>query len=155
MREKRKDPMLKYGFLFDRDVTKAASFFPAKRVRTIEQVGLPNNATDAKIVQKAWDLRLTIVTSNGVDFVREFKKFLSQTKRNDCHEMYGLVILPNGYENQKRSLAKIEEKLRLSDEKVTWTDVAGKDYCVRVKRDGNPDITKFPRCLYCRKLGHT
>jgi hypothetical protein len=146
--------MLRYGFLFDRDVAKAASLFPASRCRTIADAGLPDNATDAEIVQKAWDLRLIIVTSNGVDFVREFRKFLSQTKRNDCHEMFGLVILPNGYENQKRSVARIEEKLRLGDEKVTWADVAGKDYCVRVKRGGNPDTTKFPRCLYCRKLGH-
>jgi hypothetical protein len=53
MREKRKDPTPKYGFLLDRDVTKAASLFPAKRVHTIEEVGLPQDATDAKIVQKS------------------------------------------------------------------------------------------------------
>jgi hypothetical protein len=63
MREKRKDPKPKYGFLFDRDVSKAASFFPAKRVRTIEQVGLPENATDSEIVRKASDLGLIIVTA--------------------------------------------------------------------------------------------
>jgi hypothetical protein len=49
MREKRKEPMLKYGFLLDRDVSKAASLFPAKRVCTIAQVGLSENATDAEI----------------------------------------------------------------------------------------------------------
>ena len=42
MREKRKGPMLKDGFLFDRDVSKAASFFPEKRVRKIEQFFQPS-----------------------------------------------------------------------------------------------------------------
>ena len=116
MREKRKDPMLKYGFLLDRDVSKAASLFPS-RVRTVAQAGLADDATDAEIVRKAWELRLTVVTANGDDFLREFKEFLSQTKRTDCHDMFGLVILPNGYENQKRALNGIEKKLRLDGRK--------------------------------------
>jgi hypothetical protein len=154
MREKRKDPMLKYGFLFDRDVSKASSLFPASRVRTVAEAGLPDDATDAAIVRKAWELRLTVVTANGDDFVSEFNEFLSQTKRTDCHDMFGLVILPNGYENQRRSLKGIEKKLRLDGRRVTWAVVADKDCCVRVKKEGNPEVTRFPRCFYCRKQGH-
>jgi len=69
MREKRKDPMMVAGFLLDRDVSKAASLFPAKITRTIMQVSLPDNTSDAAIVRKAWQLRRTIVTGNGDHFV--------------------------------------------------------------------------------------
>jgi hypothetical protein len=154
MREKRKDPVLKHGFLLDRDVSKAASLFPAKRTRTIAQVGLATDASDLEIVRKAWDCRLTIVTANGDDFIREITRFLNQTKRTDCHDMYGLIILPNGYQYQKQLLPGIERKLRLGDERLTWADVAKKDCCVRVKKRGNPKVTRFPRCFYCRKRGH-
>jgi hypothetical protein len=43
-----------------------------------------------------------IVTANGDDFVGEFEKYLSQVKQTECHDMYGSVILPNGYEKQRR-----------------------------------------------------
>ncbi len=49
MREKRKDPILKYGFLFDRDSSKAASLLPVRRGRTIAKAGLPDDATDDEI----------------------------------------------------------------------------------------------------------
>jgi hypothetical protein len=155
MREKRKDPKPKYGFLFDRDVSKSASFFPAKRRWTMEQVGLPQNATDAEIVRKASDLGLTIVTANGDDFVKEFEKFLRQAKQTECHDMSGLVILPNGYENQRRSLKGIEKKLRLDGHKISWAVVADKDCWVRVKKEGSPEVDRFPRCFYCQKRGYT
>jgi len=130
MREKRKEPTPKYRFLLDRDVSKSPSLFPAKRARTIAQVDLPDNTTDPQIVRKAWDLRLTTVTSNGDHFVREITKFLNQTRQVDCHEMYGLVILLNGYEIHRRLLPEIEEKLRLGGKKVTWAEVHGKDYYI-------------------------
>jgi hypothetical protein len=76
--EKLKDPKLKQGFLLDRNVAKAALLLPKKRVRTLADVSLSENATDAQIVRKAWDLRLTIVTANGDDFIREIKKFRFQ-----------------------------------------------------------------------------
>jgi hypothetical protein len=154
MREKRKDPVLDYGFLLDRNAAKAASLFPKKRTQTIEQVGLLENATDAQIVRKAWDLRLTIVTANGDDFVKEILRFQDQTKISDCHEMFGLVVLPNGYESQKRLLQRGRKKLRPGDEKLTWADVAKKNCYVRLKTGGNPEVTKLPRCFYCKKLGH-
>ena len=99
MREKRKDSMRDYGFLLDRDVSRAEGLFPAKRARTVTQVGLKENATDAEIVMKAWERNLTIVTGNGDDFIREMNKFQARTKRADCHDMFGLVVLPNGYEH--------------------------------------------------------
>ncbi len=153
MREKRKDPTPPFGFLLDRDVSKAASLFPPKRTRTISQVGVPDNATDREIVEKAWELGRTIVTANGDHFVREIEEYLNQTMQKTCHDMFGLVILPNGYEHQRQSLKGVEERLRLDGKKITWSDVAKLDCCVRVKKTGNPEVTRFERCFYCRRLG--
>jgi hypothetical protein len=50
MREKRKDGMLSHGFLLDRNVSKVASLFPEKRAKTIADIGLPPNATDAGVI---------------------------------------------------------------------------------------------------------
>jgi len=153
MREKRKDGMLSYGFLLDRDVSKAASLFPRKRTKTIADIGLPQNATDTEIVKAAWERQLTIVTGNGDDFVREITRFLAQTKKasDGCHEVFGLIVLPNGYERQRRILQNIEQTLRLGKEAITWTDVAYRNCYVRAKRSGGTEVKRFPRCFYCQK----
>lgn len=137
--------------MLDRDVSKAASLFPRKRTKTIADIGLRQDATDAEIVKAAWERELTIVTGNGDDFTREIQKFLSQTKRNECHEMRGLVVLPNGYERQKRLLQDIERTLKLGSEKLTWAGVADKDCYVKVKRAGGTEIRRFPRCVFCQR----
>jgi hypothetical protein len=116
------------------------------------EVGLPENASDAAIVTKAWDLERTIVTGNGRDFINLVLRFQKQTKKKDCHELYGLIILPNRYEAQKRLMGVAEKKLRHGDKKITWADVWRKNYCVRVRKSGVPQITAFPKCLYCKKL---
>jgi hypothetical protein len=151
MREKRKDGMLSYGFLLDRDVSKVASLFPKKRTKTLAEIGLAENARDSEIVREAWDRGLTIITGNGDDFVKEISKFLAQTKKSECHEMFGLVVLPSGYERQRRILHNIETRMRLGNEKITWTDVAYRNCYVRVKRTGGTEVRRFPRCAYCLK----
>src|SRR5437016_6263029 len=110
MREKRKDGLPSYGFLLDRDVSKVVSLFPRKRTKTLADVGLSERARDSEIVREAWERDLTIVTGNGDDFVREINAFQGRTTRADCRELYGLVVLPNGYEHQKRLLQGLEDK---------------------------------------------
>ena len=143
--------MKPYRFLLDRDVSKAVALFPARRTRTVSDVGLPERAKDAAIVEKAWELEAIIVTSNGDDFLKEVREFLRLTKRKDCHDLFGLVILPNRFEIQKRSLTAISSRLRFGGRKITWYEVWRKNLCVRVKTTGNPEITQLPRCFYCQK----
>jgi hypothetical protein len=126
-------------------------FFPKKRTKTLADIGLSESAADYRIVQEAWRRGLTIITGNGDDFVKQIQRFLSQTKRAECHEMYGLVVLPNGYELQKRLLRDIEAGLRLGREKITWADVANRNCYVRVKRSGGAEVRRFARCSYCLK----
>jgi len=151
MREKRKQSTLRHGFLLDRDVSKVASLFPKKRTKTLADAGISERATDPQIVRYAWEMGLTIVTGNGEDFVKEFHQFLARTMQADCHEMFGLVVLPNGYERQKRLLQNIEARLKFGNETITWADVAHRNLYVRVKRTGGTEVRRFPRCSYCLK----
>lgn len=132
---------------------KAASLFPRKRTKTLADVGLPQNASDAQIVREAWNRQLTIVTGNGDDFVKEINRFLAQTKKasDGCHEVCGLVVLPNGYERQRRLLQNVEATLRLDNKKLSWAQVADQNCYVRVKRSGGTELKRFPRCFYCLK----
>lgn len=91
------------------------------------------------------------MTGNGDDFVREINAFQSRTTRAVCHELYGLVVLSNRYERQKRLLQGLEDKLRLGSERLTWTDVAQKNCFVRVKNSGKPEVRRFKQCFYCQK----
>jgi hypothetical protein len=58
-------------------------------------------AKDSEIVKAAWDRRLIIVTANGDDFKTEILAFQARTERNNCRELFGLIVLPSGYELQK------------------------------------------------------
>ena len=152
MKKKPKDSILSAGFLLDQDVSKVASLLRLKRTYSVSKMGLSANATDADILQKAWEQQLIVVTGNDDHFVAEFLKFIGRSKINDCHDLHGLLVLPNGYENQKRLLQNIGKKLRFGTRKVTWTEVAQKNYYVKAKRDGTVVIKTFPQCFYCEKL---
>lgn len=150
MREKRKEGLHQYGFLLDNDVAKVAACLPKKRVKTLADVGLSEDASDAAIVKEAWRRGLTIITGNAKDFVREIENFQGQTSRTNCHEMWGLVALPNGYELQKRILESFDERLRKAG--LRWADVADGNYLIRPTPAGL-DIRQFDRCIYCLKNG--
>ncbi len=145
--------MTGYRFLFDRDAAKAAELFPPQRVVMLADVGLPEVAKDSEIVRAACDRKCIIVTCNGDDFVREFNSYLTQSKKVECHDMCGLVVLPNGFEIQRRVVPKLLGRLRLGDKRISWRDVWERDCLVKVSRNGAVATSRFPRCHYCRKNG--
>jgi hypothetical protein len=142
----------RYGFLVDRDVAKAADLLPRKRTHTTVEAGLSENADDDAIVKLAWERKWIIVTGNGDEFVARIRKFQRKTEKLDCHELSGLIILPSGFELQKRLLAKAGERLRFDGKRITWADVWSENYCVKLRKNSSPEITKFPKCHYCQKL---
>jgi hypothetical protein len=142
----------RYLFLLDRDVSKALSFFPRKRTLTITDVGLAENAKDAEVVRKAWEMECIIVTANGEEFKREILRFQSRTQRKDCRELRGLLVLPIAYERQKRLLKCAETQLRFGGKNLTWREVRDGNYYVKLNDSGRPTVWRFPRCFYCQKL---
>lgn len=52
---------------------------------------------DPEVVRRAWNDVLIIVTANGTDFVREILRH-QRTRpcaADNCHDMNGLVVIPN------------------------------------------------------------
>jgi hypothetical protein len=139
-----------YRFLIDRSSAKASELFPSHRVRSLEDVGLPENASDASIVEKAWEQECIIVTANGKDFLLAIERFQKKQMQNDCHDLFGLVILPNAYEAQRRVIRQVQGKLRLGRENISWRDVWQNNLCVRLKKVGLPDVSPLARCRYCK-----
>jgi predicted nuclease of predicted toxin-antitoxin system len=142
-----------YKFLFDHNCSDAAQFFPKRRRLSLKQAGLAPDATDRQIVERASERRWVIVTVNGDDFIDEITRYLRQTKKLQCHDLSGLVILPSGHEVQRRVLAQVERKLILEGRRIEWKDVWNLDCCVRVTRDGRAQVSRFERCFYCKKNG--
>jgi hypothetical protein len=145
--------MSHYRFLIDNDSTASASFFPKGRVVTLHQAGLEPSASDADVVVTAYNLGCIIVTANGPHFEAEMRKFLAKTKRKDCHDLYGLVIIPNQAAIQQRVLPKLAARLRLGGKRISWDDVWRKNLLVRVRSDSVVDVRdELGRCFYCKKI---
>jgi hypothetical protein len=144
--------MREYKFLFDNDSQAAAKFFPEKRVITLAQAKVYTAASDAEIVARARELGAIIVTANGDDYEREIKRFLQKSQKNDCYDLFGLVIIPNPAAIQERVLPGLASKLRFKGEAITWDDVWRENYLVRVHSDGTLEVRELGRCFYCKKL---
>lgn len=145
--------MSAYRFFIDNDSSSAARYFPKEHVVTLRQSGLEPTATDASVVQRAYELGCIIVTANGPHFEAEMRKFLSKTKRKDCHDLYGLVVIPNEAAIQERVLPRLTSRLRQAGRRISWDDVWMKNFLVRVRGDGVVDVRdELGRCFYCRKL---
>ena len=145
--------MREYKFLFDNDSQAAETkFFPEKRVITLAQAELFYATSDAKIVARARELEAIIVTANGEDYEKEIKRFLQKSQRNDCYDLFGLVVIPNPAAIQERVLPGLAAKLRFKGKAISWDDVWRENYLVRVHSDSRVDVRELGRCFYCKKL---
>ena len=144
--------MRKYKFLIDNDSQAAVRFFPEKRVVSLASAELETSATDAEVVNMAWELECIIVTANGQDFEKEIKKFLQTTQRDDSHDLFGLVVIPNAAAAQERVLPCLGARLRYAGKSITWDDVWHKNYLVRVHSKSTVEVRELGRCFYCRKI---
>ncbi len=145
--------MFDYRFIFDNNCEKAAELFPKRRSISLKRAGLSPGASDREIVELASDRKWIIVTSDGDDFIKEINRYLRQTMRLQCHDLSGLVILPDAFEAQKNAMRKIEQRLVLNRKHISWKEVWDLDCCVRITKTGIAHVTRFDRCFYCKKYG--
>src|SRR5262245_63936690 len=134
-------------FLLDEDVKALRPLFPKKGVRTLAQVRLKPNSTDATVIRMAWNRGFTIVTANADHFRKAIIDFQERGRAGECSCLFGLVILPSGEEVQRRllsSLKAVEQRLRFSGKAITWKDVRKKPYEVRLQRSGAPRVAELP-----------
>jgi hypothetical protein len=91
------------------------------------------------------------VTANGRDFEREIRKHQRKMMINSCHDLSGLLVLPDGAMVQKRSLRRLGERLRFGGMRLDWEEVRRGNFLVRATKSGASEIRRFPRCIYCKK----
>jgi hypothetical protein len=144
--------MKEYKFLFDNDSQMATKFFPNKRAITLAQAKISPAASDAEIVAEARELQAIIVTANGDDYEKEIRRFLQKSQRNDCYDLFGLLVIPNPSAIQERVLPNLAAKLRFKGKAISWDDVWRENYLVRVHSDGIVEVRELGRCFYCKKL---
>ena len=145
-----------YNFLLDRNVEHLAPLFPKKRVKTASQVRLAPAAPDKDIVEKAWLRQSIIVTADSKDFQPAMEKFQRHKGGRWCSCLFGLIVLPNIHETQKRllknRLSDLEAQLpRVGGKQTTWRRVHLLNYKVRVKKSGSPQVTELGLCPICTK----
>jgi uncharacterized protein DUF5615 len=127
-------PVRPYRFLIDSCVAKAGSLIPAStdRILYLENIGLPKNAADSVIVERAAEEEAIIVTANRGDFLRAIETYQKKQMRDACHDLFGLVILPNIYAIQERLVPNLTNKLRFEGSPITWRHVQINNLCVRL-----------------------
>lgn len=143
-----------YRFLVDRSVAKAGSLIPtsADRVLRLRDIRLPENAADSVIVERAADEQLIIVTANGRDFLGAIETYQKKQMWDECHDLYGLLVLPNHYASQQRSLPKLTARLRFEGSPISWRHVQINNLAVRLTDDGDTKVTPLAHCRYCLEL---
>src|SRR5271167_2830161 len=105
--------MAHFKFLLDRGVSHLARCFPAKRVLTIDSLGLPENTPDDEIVAVASYHGYLLVAANRKDFARIVPAYIAKsTKKSDgCRRVSGLILLvPNEQHVQERVLRGLESR---------------------------------------------
>jgi hypothetical protein len=106
-------------FIIDNNCRNAAQLFPGRRLVTLEKAGLDASASDRKIVEVASDRGWIIVTANGDDLIAEIKRYLRQSTKLVCHDLSGLIIIPNDYQIQQRALPRLEERLYFEGKRIS------------------------------------
>ncbi len=141
--------MRPYRFVFDECVREAAAHFPKGRVLARAKMKLADGASDEEIVEAAYRAKTIIVTANAQDFIRIMNQFLKKQMKAYCRDLNGLVVIPNPI--QRRALERAAERMTFGGEKITWFDVWRRDLCVKISPLGEPRVTRFLPCYYCKK----
>jgi len=137
------------GFLLDRDSAHLKAVLGGK---TVQDVGLLPKHLDEEVIQKAWERGLIIVTANQDDFIRKIYRFQQKQQESDCHDLFGLVVVPNKNFDAQRVLGPLKRGIRIEGKDLSRRDIHDQNLFVHVERSGRVDVKRFPMCFYCKKL---
>lgn len=143
--------MFTYGFALDNGVNHLRNWLPHGRSRSLSELGLTVDASDAAIVRKAVEESLIIVTANGDDFLREIEVYRKTSTRNKgCHDANGLLIVMDAH-RPRRTFQEVTASLRLDRTPVSWANVTDDNLLVRLMLGDRVSVTMLPRCFYCAR----
>jgi hypothetical protein len=125
--------------------TGLADFFHGDAALPTE-LGLQPRADDFDVIALASERHAMLVTADQ-GFTRKCK--IWQEQRRDC--LYGLLLLPQGIEFQKRILLDIQRRRRKLlhpqfETSATWSDVHDENLLVQAHVEGFPQVSDLCMC---------
>jgi hypothetical protein len=141
-------PKRHYFFLLDHMVLSLRPEFREGVTETILDLGLKHDADDMEVIDLAWRRHAILVSVDG-KIIQKCKT--CQDRSRSC--LYGLLMLPDGGEIQKRLLGDLRQGTRQMrharyDKPLTWADVHDDNLLVRVHKGGDPDIEELSNCAW-------
>jgi hypothetical protein len=115
-------------------------------VQTTVQGGLSKDADDMAVIDLAYRQRgILVTTDHGI--VNKCRQY--QLRGGSC--LFGLLVLPDGVENQRRilqDLKKGKKRLRFSklERTLTWSIVRDFNFLVRAQSAGHPHVLELCDC---------
>lgn len=104
------------------------------------------------MIQEAWNSCRTIVAANDVELLHHFSEFQNGSSREDCRDLWGLIIVPKDLPESAKYLARIGVGLPIfPKERLHWPAVGFLNLFVRLTDGDMPEIRRFKRCSYCEK----
>jgi hypothetical protein len=133
-------------FLLDHAVLALKPEFREGITETILDGGLKANADDMEVIDLA-AIRHAILVTADVGILQKCKVY--QDRSRDC--LYGLLLLPDGFEIQKRLLSDLRQGTKQMrharyDRPLTWADVHHDNLLVKVHRNGDPGVEELCTC---------
>lgn len=122
-----------------------ADYFPGDAASTT-QLGLRPRADDFDVIALANDRHSMLVTADQ-GFARKCK--IWQQQHREC--LYGLLLLPQGIEYQRRFFEDIQRRKRKLlhpelETSATWADVHDENLLVEAHVDGFPRVSDLCKC---------
>ncbi len=134
-------------FLLDHNTSELLrDFLPGTNVKKSTEWGLNARADDMDVINLA-SMRGLILVSSDVGLISKCKQF--QRKNSCC--LWGLLILPNGIEHQKRILSDLQKKktllkFREMDSPLAWANIRDWNFLVKAELKGHPHVTELCNC---------
>jgi hypothetical protein len=121
-------------------------FFPHGDAALTTQFGLRPRADDMHVIALA-SQRHAILATADLGFIRKCK--IWQEQNRDC--LYGLLLLPQGIEHQRRILEDIKRGRRKLlhpqlEKSATWSDVHEENLLVQAHLEGFPQLSDLCKC---------
>jgi len=123
-----------------------ADFFPYGDAALTTQFTLKPRADDLDVIALASERHSILVTADQ-GFIKKCR--IWQEQHRDC--LYGLLLLPQGIELQRRILEGIKQgrrKLLHSqyEKSATWLDVHDDNLLIQAHREGFPQVRELCKC---------
>lgn len=125
-----------------------ADFFPQGDAVLTTQFGLQPRADDMNVIDLANERRSILVTADQ-GFIRKCR--IWQEQHREC--LYGLLLLPQGIELQRRILANVKCQRRKLlhkqlERSATWWDVHDENLLIQAHQEGFPQVHDLCKCAW-------